>query len=388
VNFTNVLVGEGGQVTELDPQRFFGPRQRHALFELADGQCQDCGDDLGLGWHADHGVPWADGGPTTVENGRAVCGPCNLKKGRTMEFNDEFRPRPFQRDVIDQVTEGIAAGRRETIVLASPGSGKTLAYQALGTALFRRGEIDHIAVFVPRVALAQQCELGWMTLVSGKPKGTCELFQTPRLGKIRHRVNETPLTPTSEPGSGFASTYSALATNPEIFRRWAQRNQGRFLLVADEAQFCGDANDNDSGGTIAGKLIEELHQYALHTLLLTGTPYRADNKPLVLAKYTDLEPGQRHRQLIHHAEASYADGIAEEYLRPFEMQLTDAKVTQTTLGDPENQMAGESTLTYNLSDDGSDLREVLRREETWKPLVDRVVTGVRGKKKFNPPTVA
>ena|GEM_PF-5746067 len=301
-----------------------------------------------------------------------------------MEFNDEFRPRPFQSAVINEVIEGIMSGRRVTVVLASPGSGKTLAYQALGTDLVRRNEIDYIAVFVPRISLAQQCEIGWQYERSGAIRGDCLLFQSPRLGKIRHRTNEIPLTFKREPGSGFTSTYSALATNPGLFEEWAQQHRGRFLLVADEAQFCGDSNDREHGGTKAGQLIERLHEYSAHTLLLTGTPYRADNKPLVLAEYTDAKPGQRHRQLTQHAEASYADGVAEGYLRTFEMQLTNAQITQKTLGNPDERMAGESTLTYNLSDDGSDLAEALRREQTWQPLVDRVVTCVKDKKKFNP----
>ncbi|MEU4655196.1 DEAD/DEAH box helicase family protein [Streptomyces sp. NPDC023723] len=49
----------------------------------------------------------------------------------------------------------IHAGERLTVVLASPGSGKTLTYQATATRLFRAGLIDHVAVFAPRVALAQ-----------------------------------------------------------------------------------------------------------------------------------------------------------------------------------------------------------------------------------------
>lgn len=369
-------------MVELDPQRFFSAAQRQILFEQANGQCQDCGIALDVGWHADHRIPWAAGGPTSIENGRARCDACNRAKGRQMEYTDEFKPRPFQAAVRNEVIEGIRAGRDETVVLASPGSGKTLAYQALGTDLFRRNLITNIAVFVPRISLAQQCELNWRHEVKGTTRGHCLLFQSPRLGKIRHRTNEVPLTPATELGSGFVATYSALATNPELFRSWAIKHQHQFLLVADEAQFCGDTNDNEGGGTKAGQYIELLHQYSRHTLLLTGTPYRADNQPLVLATYTDV-PGQPMRQLIHHAEASYADGVAEGYLRTFEMQLTDAKITQKTLGDADDG-SGESTLTYNLSDDGKELAEALRHEQTWKPLVDRVVTAVRGKQKFNP----
>jgi superfamily II DNA or RNA helicase len=376
-------------VIVLDPQRFFSAAQRQVLFELAEGSCQVCGVELGVGWHADHRVPWADGGPTTIENGQALCEGCNAKKGRAMTFSDTFRPRPFQSEVATQVLDGIRSGRDRTVVLASPGSGKTLAYLSLATRLYREGLIDHIAVFVPRIALAQQCEIGWQHRhpVTGAATGMCLLFDgTLRFGKIQHKTNEVPLTPASQRGTGFVATYSALATSERIFTEWARKHEGRFLLIADEAQFCGDSNDNDSGGTRAGALIESLHGFALHTLLLTGTPYRADNQPLVLAEYTDPEPGDRRglRKLVHHAEASYQDGIAEGYLRTFEMHLTEALVSKRTLGDPDERMSGASLLTYNLSDDGQDLTDVLRDARTWEPLVDRVVARVKDKQKFNP----
>ncbi|MFF1834228.1 DEAD/DEAH box helicase family protein [Streptomyces sp. NPDC058231] len=370
---------------QLDPQRFFNSQQRHVLYSLAEGLCELCGEELGIGWHADHRIPWVSGGPTTIENGQALCAGCNHKKGREMHFQDTFKPRPFQADVITQVIDGIESGRDRTVVLASPGSGKTLAYLSLATRLFREGRIDHIAVFVPRVTLAQQCEIGWQHLTPDRNEaGLCELFESPRFGKIWHRTNEVPLT--AGKGTGFVATYSALATSESIFTEWAVKHQGRFLLIADEAQFCGDDRDGDGGGTRAGTLIQKLHGFALHSLLLTGTPYRADNNPLVLADYEDARPGDPKglRPLVKHAEATYADGIAENYLRTFELSRTEALVSRRTLGDPSDRGSGESLLTYNLSDDGDGLAEVLRDPKIWEPLVDQVVAKVRDKQKFNP----
>ncbi|WP_310942084.1 DEAD/DEAH box helicase family protein [Streptomyces sp. gCLA4] len=367
-----------------DPQRFFSPEQRSILYEHAEGRCQVCSVALSDGWHADHMIPWADGGPTTVENGQALCSVCNAKKGTGMHFSDTFTPRPFQREVLNRVIERIRERQECTVVLAAPGSGKTLTYQALATQLIREDLIDYVAVFVPRTALAEQCETGWMVLDANKNvRGLCEMFDSAkRLGRVRHRVNETPLTNPNEHGSGFVSTYSALVTNEEMFLRWARRNEGRFLLVADEAQFCGSAGDKEDGGTKAGALIEKLNEYARHTLLLTGTPYRADNKPLILADYEPDPDNPKKMSLVCHAEARYSDGVAEGYLRTFELHRTDARVSKRTLGDPDTGK-GDSILEYNLSDDGDDLVPVLRDEKVWQPLVDRVVSRVRDKQKFN-----
>ncbi|MFB8021995.1 DEAD/DEAH box helicase [Streptomyces rubiginosohelvolus] len=367
---------------DLDPRRYFSSSQRQRLYANAEGRCQRCLTPLDQGWHADHRIPWADGGRTEVENGQALCGLCNLLKGRDMHYRDAFVPRPFQANLIDRVLERISAGDDRTVVLASPGSGKTLAYQSLATRLIREGMIDYLAVFAPRTALAEQCEVDWMTTdASGNVvAGNCELFDaTKRLGQIRHVVNEVPLIPGNRRNCGFVGTYSALVTNEETFTRWATRHQGRFLLVADEAQFCGD--DTDGGGTRAGELIKKLHEFALHTLLLTGTPYRADNQKLILADYEPHRDSGKER-LVRQAEATYVDGIAEGYLRTFEMKLTDARISKRTMSDPEAGR-GDSLMEFNLSDDGSELRAALKDERTWQPLVDLVVKSIRDKQKFS-----
>jgi superfamily II DNA or RNA helicase len=364
----------------LPDRRRFNQRERAALFIAADGLCTECGNELPPRWHADHVEPHSAGGPTDVANGQALCPICNLRKGSTLQYNDVFVPRPFQRNVEDAVMDGLASGRRITTVEASPGSGKTLAYQSTITALWRAGLIDHAAVFVPRLILARQCETSWMTRVIDPATGGEQwtgkhtLFDARRrFGMLQHIPNRPPLTPPGIVGVGFVQTYSALVTMPAIYESWAKTHRGRFLLIADEAQFCGAGDEK--AGTMAGAWIEEISQYAAHTLLLTGTPYRADNKPLVLADYT--EPDEIGiRRLVSHATAGYADGVGEGYLRRFEAQMTDVRSRRRYLDNV--------AIEYDISRDGTDLREVLREPRVWHPLVDAVVESLREKQKVNP----
>lgn len=60
--------------------RFFSAKQRRYLFILAGGECQLCGCEL-TEFHADHVVAYANNGPTALQNGQALCVPCNLRKG-------------------------------------------------------------------------------------------------------------------------------------------------------------------------------------------------------------------------------------------------------------------------------------------------------------------
>jgi superfamily II DNA or RNA helicase len=367
----------------MSERRRFTDREKAAIYAAAGGRCQCAGCDacglhgcdapLAEGWHADHDFPWSKGGKTRLTNGRALCPPCNRKKGSHVQYRDTFQPRPFQREVVNSVLDGMASGRRTTIVLASPGSGKTLAYQAVATYAYRERLADLIAVFVPRIVLAQQCETDWMARhpVTGAYSGNFELFDDrSRFGKIPHVLNRAPLTPPDQGGVGFVSTYSSLVTS-QVFEDWAMEHRGRFLLIADEAQFCG-AGEN---GTRAGALITSLHELAAHTLLLTGTPYRSDGQRLVLAEYDEADEEGKQR-LLHNAKADYRDGVREGYLRRFEATLHNARVRWKHV---------DNTVTeYDLATRGGDLPDVLRKPEVWEPIADGVVAAVREKQKVHP----
>jgi hypothetical protein len=65
-----------------DPQRIFTKRQRRVLWENVDGRCQFIASDGAQCEHttkftdfeADHILPHAQGGPTSIQNGRVLCG--------------------------------------------------------------------------------------------------------------------------------------------------------------------------------------------------------------------------------------------------------------------------------------------------------------------------
>ncbi|MFY7913183.1 MAG: HNH endonuclease [Rubrivivax sp.] len=62
-------------------RRRFSSRQRTVLALRAAGACERCGGRLGRTFHADHVRPFSKGGPTTLNNGQALCAACNLRRG-------------------------------------------------------------------------------------------------------------------------------------------------------------------------------------------------------------------------------------------------------------------------------------------------------------------
>jgi len=62
-------------------RRLFTKFQRRILLFIAAGRCQHCSVSLQMGFHADHVIPYSQGGSTLTTNGQALCQVCNLKKG-------------------------------------------------------------------------------------------------------------------------------------------------------------------------------------------------------------------------------------------------------------------------------------------------------------------
>lgn len=62
-------------------QRCFTTSQRKEIYKNSKGICQMCGKKVSFRkFHADHIIPWAKNGSTSITNGQCLCAKCNLKK--------------------------------------------------------------------------------------------------------------------------------------------------------------------------------------------------------------------------------------------------------------------------------------------------------------------
>ena len=78
----------------LNPEfgRGVAPGLRHAVFERDKFTCQHCGArGTATVLHADHIIPFRHGGPTSMKNLQALCGPCNLRKSGRYEEELTYR---------------------------------------------------------------------------------------------------------------------------------------------------------------------------------------------------------------------------------------------------------------------------------------------------------
>lgn len=338
----------------MSERRRFNARERIAMALGAGGRCRRCGAPLPPGWHADHVDPYSRGGQTDLSNGQPLCPSCNLAKGARV---DRIELRPFQEQLTAVALARIAAGEAVTVGWVSAGSGKTLGWMHLANELYRAGLIDGVVVLVPRLTLRTQAELDWWNGKRGDAARGFRIFYAGTvMGKIVGRPNQAPLTKADE--FGYVTCYDSVRSFPELHLSWAQAHQDRFLLVTDEAQFLGVASET-GGGTVAADKVEQLAGLALHTVLLTGTPLRSDGRQIVLTTYSEPdESGVRHLQW--HIRATYRQGLASGYLRPFQFNLHGG---EGSFSDGQD---------FSIDTVERRLRKIVLDPRIWEPLADSV----------------
>lgn len=263
---------------------------------------------------------------------------------------DRVELRPFQQAFTDAVIAS-QGGTRIVVADVHPGSGKTLAALHAANMLWRRGEIDRVAVYVPRLNLCQQFEQDWQRM-----RG---LYDAPVMPSIVHRDNEPPLI--RKPSCGYISTYASMQAQPAL--HLSAVRGGKTLVIFDEAQQLGiDGTDSTKSALIAQSIGDAAHSL----FVLSGTPMRADSKPLAFATYLSSET----RMVLQpDVLASYAQGVAEGYLRPCVATLANGEALYEHFDGTQEAVV--------LSDMTSGLQRVLASEGFWRDMVDTTVDRVR-----------
>ena len=310
-------------------RRFFNVRERVALYLAADGKCQLCGTGLQKGWHADHVLPHSKGGDTDIANAQALCPRCNLMKGSKISMSDRYKWQKTSRE------RYLDADQRDYLLVACPGAGKTTFSLTLAATLWELGHIRRIIVVVPSDALRTQWSSNGSTRLELRPYVTGE--------------------PVDKQGyHGVVTTYQSLTgSTRDMFRHviGSDDPQGT-LVILDEIHHA----DDDSS---YGSALKHAFENASRRLLLTGTPWRTDNRekmPFVSFDANNL--------LEVDDSYDYGQAIRDGVCRPIMFPVVDGEVSWSRDG-----VRRDEQLSVNRSLVGSDSSDAM------KALLDASATG-------------
>jgi superfamily II DNA or RNA helicase len=179
--------------------------------------------------------------------------------------------------------------RRDFLVTATPGAGKTTFALALARGLLTRRTIDRVIVVCPTDHLRTQ----WADAAD-------------RLGIALDAALTNAVGPVRPDLSGYVTTYAQVAAKPALHR--ARSTTKRTLVILDEVHHAGDGL---SWGEAVGTAFED----AARRLCLTGTPFRTrPDERIPFVRYeADGEGGWRSSADYSYG---YREALADGVVRP------------------------------------------------------------------------
>jgi superfamily II DNA or RNA helicase len=207
---------------------------------------------------------------------------------RVQPASESARPlRAWQRAALNAYET--AASRRDFLLTATPGSGKTTFALALAGRLLARRVIDRVVVVCPTDHLRTQ----WADAAD-------------RAGIALDPTLSNAVGPVRPGLTGYVTTYAQVAAKPGVHA--ARSTAKRTLVILDEVHHAGD-------GLSWGEAVAEAFEQAERRLSLTGTPFRTrPEERIPFVRYDAESDGG----LASHADFTYGyrDALRDGVVRP------------------------------------------------------------------------
>jgi superfamily II DNA or RNA helicase len=195
--------------------------------------------------------------------------------------------RPWQRDAL--VAYESAGRRRDFLVTATPGAGKTRFALALAARLVQRRVVDRLVVVCPTDHLRTQ----WADAAS-------------HAGIVLDGALSNATGPVRPDLIGYVTTYAQVAAKPALHA--ARTASRRSLVILDEVHHAGD-------GRSWGEAVATAFERANRRLCLTGTPFRTrPDEQIPFVRYESDEDGGR--RSVADFSYGYRQALRDGVVRP------------------------------------------------------------------------
>lgn len=165
--------------------------------------------------------------------------------------------RKWQSECIKKALLHYSSGAQHFLTLATPGAGKTIYATQLARELVDSLMVDLVMCFSPTAIVAVDFSDSLSSEFNSRFDG--------KLGAM-----------------GYSTTYQNMQFLDDQF--WQLLNEYRVFVIFDEIHHCAGSRMENSNSW-GEQIILKIQQNAEFTLTLTGTPWRSDQAPIVLANY-------------------------------------------------------------------------------------------------------
>ena len=273
-------------------RRTFSKRQKQAVALVEDREGE-----------ADHIHPYSKGGRTSVDNCQILSQQANKKKGAF-----SFKPRDWQERFFEEWDKRQSG--EPFLLIAVPGSGKTMACLEVARRWMQAGSDRRIIVVVPTSNLREQ----W----KGEANNFGIQLQTKEFGNNF-----------KDGFQGAVATYPLVSKNQYLFKKLC--STAPTLVVFDEVHHCGQEASFGEG-------ISEAFGLAKERLLMSGTPWKSDGEPIPFVKY------DTNRSPVGDFSYGYGEALNDLVVRTLVFELSKGTVKNESTGDA-------STLASGITDE-------------------------------------
>jgi superfamily II DNA or RNA helicase len=200
-----------------------------------------------------------------------VGAPANLRGWQQEAYEEYFR-----------------VAKRDFLVVATPGAGKTTYALTIARELLARREVMSVTIITPTEHLKHQ----WSQ--------AAERFGIAIDSKYRNSQGKA-----GADFTGVAVTYAQVAAHPALHRQRTENR--RTLVIFDEVHHAGDALS-------WGEAVREAFEPARRRLALTGTPFRSDANPIPFVTYVPEADGSKRSASDY--VYGYGPALADGVVRP------------------------------------------------------------------------
>lgn len=215
--------------------------------------------------------------------------------------------RQWQSECVNRVLEHFSAKHKHFLCLATPGAGKTIMASEVTAQLLDQDLIDFVLCFSPSINISQGIKHTFSRRLECRFDGV--------IGAV-----------------GCSYTYQSMLSFKEDF--WQLLKQNRVLVIFDEIHHCSGSSLEDANAW-GEEILLNIQSQAEYTLALTGTPWRSDQAPIALSRYTDPD-NQIQCDYIYGLREAVADGVCRS---PKIVLIDNERISVT---DEENE-----TKTFN-----------------------------------------
>lgn len=257
--------------------------------------------------------------------------------------------RQWQSECVNLATKQFSTNQRHFLCLATPGAGKTVMASEVTAKLFEQGLIDFVLCFSPSVNIAQGIQKTFSHRLSCRFDGV--------IGSI-----------------GCSYTYQGMLSFKEDFWQLLERN--RVLVIFDEIHHC-------SGGTIEDanawgeEILLNIQNKAQYTLALTGTPWRSDQAPIALSRYTDPD-NKIQCDFIYGLKEAIADVVCRS---PKIVLIDNEKISVT---DEDNETKTFSCFDELFKGSAVPYQSVIKNDDALRHILTLATGKLKIIKKVNP----